>query len=250
MAMMHFKPELLQISSPLFIKDVNAFRHTRLPLILCQCRFAVDQFTPQSFAQWGIRQESHIRSSVRKRQAEYFSGRYLARMAMGLLFQQSVSQCPPILTGTNREPLWPQNTFGAVTHSNELAMVVIGESSAVGGLGIDCEQWLTPAMSHEIANQIHQPAEQQHLLLNGFSAQEATTLLFSAKESLFKALYPQIKQYFGFEQAFLHQHLSQTQQLIIRLKPEFANQHNVPRNYLIQYQKDKHHVTTLLILNE
>jgi enterobactin synthetase component D len=70
-------------------------------------------------------------------------------------------------------------------------------------VGIDTELWLGAQQAADIAASIHLPEEQDRLQKTGLSAAQATTLLFSAKEALFKAICPFVGGYFGFDAAQL-----------------------------------------------
>jgi enterobactin synthetase component D len=70
-------------------------------------------------------------------------------------------------------------------------------------LGVDIEEKIDPKICSDIQSQVASPAEFE--VLSGLDFCTQMTLIFSAKESLYKALYPQVRTFFGFDAARLHQ---------------------------------------------
>lgn len=70
-----------------------------------------------------------------------------------------------------------------------------------GGVGIDIEAMLPDRTAEEIGNSVVNNKERAVLHNSVYDFSFMLTLVFSAKESLFKALYPYVKYYFGFEVA-------------------------------------------------
>ncbi|MCO4203860.1 4'-phosphopantetheinyl transferase family protein, partial [Aeromonas taiwanensis] len=71
-----------------------------------------------------------------------------------------------------------------------------------GGLGLDLEAWLEEAQARTLWPGIVDEEEWERLAAGaataGLTLAEGLTLVFSAKESLFKALYPRVGRYFDF----------------------------------------------------
>jgi enterobactin synthetase component D len=72
----------------------------------------------------------------------------------------------------------------------------------------------------------------------------ATTLIFSAKESLFKALYPTVKSYFGFEHARVHD--IGEGYVSLKLNSDFAKLYNLKEIYICYFEIQGKDITTLL----
>jgi enterobactin synthetase component D len=66
-------------------------------------------------------------------------------------------------------------------------------------IGIDCEAILPESEAHEIKDGVIDAEEEAVLSRSGYPFALALTLAFSAKESLFKALFPQVQEYMGFD---------------------------------------------------
>ena len=140
--------------------------------------------------------------AVLKRQCEYLAGRYCASESLTKMEQQLSTPITDkqVGTGNNREPLWPQGILGAITHSNRYAMALVGQQGTYQGIGVDIEDIMSAELAHSLCEQIMSAQEALlHQTLNDFDYKTFVTLIFSAKESIFKALFPSIGEYFGFE---------------------------------------------------
>lgn len=130
-----------------------------------------------------------------RRRAEYRAGRLAAAAAAHALCGM------PCLAGRSARgaPVWPAGLCGAISHCDGQAIALLGDTAVWGGLGIDIEQHLTPPLAQQIAPVALTVAEQE-----AFGADPRWVgLIFSVKESLFKALSPQIGQSFDFGAAEL-----------------------------------------------
>lgn len=138
-----------------------------------------------------------ISSANLKRQSEFLAGRYAATMAMKRLGVM----CSHIPSGENRNPCWPIDIVGSITHKNSVAASVVAKRDSVNCLGIDYEEWISPSVFRRIESSVINQKERALLDICGYSKEDAFTLIFSAKESLFKALYPSVRCYFSFSVA-------------------------------------------------
>ncbi len=137
---------------------------------------------------------------VAKRQAEYLAGRLCAREA--LMYLTGIAATPAC--GEDRAPQWPVGTVGSITHSSGWAGAVVGNSADWRGLGLDIEQIMPASRAERLAGEILTPAELFRLeALPSEQRAQRISLTFSLKESLFKALYPQVLQHFYFKDAEL-----------------------------------------------
>lgn len=130
------------------------------------------------------------------RAAEFRLGRRAAHVALEAIGQQP----QPILRGPNREPLWPVGVAGSITHAGDHAIAAVARLSDVGGIGIDLEHRgrYFPALDREIAVEDELGALGR---MEGRARENAVMEIFSAKESIYKAHFPRIGQYFGFDAA-------------------------------------------------
>ncbi|ALL16624.1 enterobactin synthase subunit EntD [Enterobacter asburiae] len=155
-------------------------------------------FAPTTFTDADLLWLPHyaeLLNAGRKRKAEHLAGRIAAAHALGAINERAI---PGI--GPSGEPLWPEGVSGSITHSGAQAMaVVVRHQDAL--LGIDCEAILPDREAREIQDGIVDAQEAMYLTHSGYPFALALTLAFSAKESLFKALFPKANTYMGFEWA-------------------------------------------------
>lgn len=159
-------------------------------------------FTPAAYGDklfplLGIDFPTNLSSAVGKRKAEFLAGRYCAKRTLATLGE--IATTVPI--GDNRSPVWPANIVGSISHSNTTAVAVASKNPAIVALGIDIEHSVREQLAWELKDQVLNPAEQHWLKCGQLAPAEVFTLIFSAKESLFKALYPSVNRYFGFDAA-------------------------------------------------
>lgn len=186
------------------LANIQRYADISQRLVLAQGDIAIAAYQQADFADLSIDLPLSMQKAVAKRQAEYLAGRYLARLAM----QQSGlfdAEPPQLAIGHLRAPAWPAQVTGSITHHKHKACVVVLTQplSAENFVGIDTELWLSAQQANEIAASVHHTDEQAILVKAGFSHAMATSLLFSAKEALFKAICPFVDDYFGFEAAVL-----------------------------------------------
>jgi enterobactin synthetase component D len=169
----------------------------KLPALqLISTRFTPERLDAADFSRCGV---EPVRG-VAKRQAEYLAGRLCAREALMRL--TGIAATPAC--GEDRAPQWPVGLVGSITHGSGWAGAVVGNSANWRGLGLDIEQIMSASRAERLAGEILTPAELFRLeaLPSDLRAQRIS-LTFSLKESLFKALYPQVLQHFYFQDAEL-----------------------------------------------
>ncbi|WP_454251805.1 4'-phosphopantetheinyl transferase family protein [Pseudomonas sp. R151218B TE3479] len=154
--------------------------------------------TGNDFADSAIDPPASIQRSVAKRQAEFLAGRICARAALQRLDGQA---CVPAI-GEDRAPVWPAHISGSITHSTGRAAAIVAKKDHWQGLGMDVENLLDPERAERLAGEILTSPELQRMTrLTRDDQALLVTLTFSVKESLFKALYPIVRQRFYFEHA-------------------------------------------------
>jgi len=133
-----------------------------------------------------------------ERLLDFAQGRQCARTALAGLRAQWAEM--PVLRQGERMPQWPPGVVGAIAHAGGAAAAVTAWSPPFLGLGVDLER-LRP-VSERLWRRILRPEEQQAAAhLPRESRAVDFMLRFSAKESIFKALYPRGGVYLGFQAA-------------------------------------------------
>jgi 4'-phosphopantetheinyl transferase EntD len=141
-------------------------------------------------------EEDAILGSVsNRRRATFAMGRHCGREAM-----RKLGLAPgPILCGSSREPIWPPDVCGSITHCEDYTAAATALRRDLRSIGIDAEN-LQP-LSASVISQIAVPQEQRWIESNGRSPR--ALLVFSAKESVFKAWFPIVGTYLAFEDVTL-----------------------------------------------
>jgi enterobactin synthetase component D len=151
-------------------------------------------FDPHACRAAGVALPPSVARSVRLRQAGFVHGRLCARAALAELGMADAQ----VGMLDNGAPAWPAGTTGSISHTAALAAAVALPASACRGVGIDLEERLHGAHAEALAGVAVSPAEQR--LLDGLHDRgTALLLVFSAKESFYKAVSAAAGRYFGFE---------------------------------------------------
>lgn len=140
-----------------------------------------------------------VKDAVSSRRTDYLAVRSCARMALAEL------GVPPteILNDEDRVPLWPEGIVGSLSHCPGYQVAAVAPSNRVCALGIDVEPNL--ALPAEVLRLVAD--EDEIAQLQG--AKKARTaiawdrLLFSAKESVFKAWFPRTREWLEFQDCHL-----------------------------------------------
>jgi len=132
---------------------------------------------------------------VARRRAEFEAGRSCARRALAALGQPP----RPLLVGGHREPCWPDGFVGSITHCPGFCAAAVARSREIATIGIDAE--VDEPLPAGIVEQIALPVELEWLRTRTGGGCCWDRLLFSAKESVFKAWFPLAGGWLGFEQA-------------------------------------------------
>jgi 4'-phosphopantetheinyl transferase EntD len=144
-------------------------------------------------------EEFLVVNAVEARRREFITARRCAREALAKLGYSPV----PIRAGRKREPLWPAGLVGSITHTTGFRAAAVASRSVFASIGIDAEQ--NDRLPDGVEESITVPGEPDMLaaLSRAFPATHWSRLLFSAKESVYKAWYPLTGRQLGFEDARL-----------------------------------------------
>ncbi|MEV0372195.1 4'-phosphopantetheinyl transferase superfamily protein [Streptomyces sp. NPDC050636] len=141
-----------------------------------------------------------VARAVPKRQKEFGTVRRCARSALSEL---GVAPAP-ILPGPGRAPRWPDGIVGAMTHCTGFRAAAVARSTDVVTIGLDAEP-NQPIADPSVVDAIALPEERAQF--PGLTALEPQVcwdrLLFSAKESVYKAWYPLTGRWLDFHEAHL-----------------------------------------------
>lgn len=134
-----------------------------------------------------------------KRRRDFRVGRAAARCALERVGFPVVT---PVLRGEHREPLWPVGIVGSVSHSSGYGVAAVAWQQDVPAVGVDIQQ-IEERYTDELIARFADPDEFDWVRSDPNKRTERAVKLFSAKESVFKALYPLRKVWFAFDVAHL-----------------------------------------------
>lgn len=146
-------------------------------------------------------ERAHIANAVAKRRVEFAAVRRCAREALRELGFSPA----PILPGEKREPQWPPGVIGSMTHCAGYGAAAIARVSDVAVLGIDAE--VHGPLPEGVFELVSLESERERLAaLAAYAAPGQQhvhwdRVLFSAKESVYKAWFPLTRRWLGFEEA-------------------------------------------------
>ncbi|MEU8266637.1 4'-phosphopantetheinyl transferase superfamily protein [Sphaerisporangium sp. NPDC049002] len=144
-------------------------------------------------------EEKVVEHVVDKRRREFTTARLCARRAMSALGLPPA----PVLPGERGAPRWPSGVVGSMTHCAGYRGAVLGRSAEVTTIGIDAEP--NDVLAEGVLEVISLPEEREHLreLARHDRGVRWERLLFSAKESVYKAWFPLTGLWLDFEEAML-----------------------------------------------
>ena len=130
------------------------------------------------------------------RRQSYASARACAHIAFTELGLQKV----PVRRSDSGAPVWPDGVRGSLTHSEALAASCLTVSCR--SVGIDIEH--TGRMSAGVARRVLTDEELAGVDPDSPAGLDEATLLFSAKEAVYKAIFPIAGLYIGYQEVTLN----------------------------------------------
>ncbi|MBX7266459.1 4'-phosphopantetheinyl transferase superfamily protein [Micromonospora sp. Llam7] len=158
---------------------------------------AIDTFTEAPGTFLFPEEEKIIRAAVDKRRREFATGRWCARQAMARLGRAPA----PVLPGPRGEPRWPAGLIGSITHCDGYRAAVLAESEVITTVGIDAEP--NAPLLDDVLPAVSLPQERDRIGTLQHEHPDVCwdRLLFSAKESVYKAWFPLTSRWLDFEDA-------------------------------------------------
>ena len=141
---------------------------------------------------------SVIGHAVPHRRSEYVAGRRCAVRALELLLARGPLGLGAVGRRADRSPIWPAGHVGSITHTQGYAAAAVSGCARVRSVGIDSEVLLDGEQVGDLGSFIGNDEEIRRAALAFGCRRLGTTVLFSAKESLFKCLFPVVSVLFDF----------------------------------------------------
>lgn len=135
-----------------------------------------------------------VASAVVRRQAEFATGRRLARRLLSDLGRP----VDALLRDEDRVPRWPAGVVGSISHAIGMCVVAVAPTDRVAALGVDVEPdapleaalWSRIATPRELEALARWPESDRGVLAHA---------LFSVKECVYKAAFPKRRERWGFQ---------------------------------------------------
>jgi enterobactin synthetase component D len=170
-----------------------------LPAFVVQHSVLLQHATLQDAARpyRGVELPPQLGNAAFKRKGEFLAGRHCARKAIQKLApRQPPPEIPITAAGL---PSWPDGIVGSITHAGGFVSAAVALRKDAISIGIDCESLMTREIALEIAALVAARSELAAAVAQTrLQENDALTLLFSAKEAVFKCLYPLTGLFFTF----------------------------------------------------
>ena len=140
-------------------------------------------------------EEAALARSVAKRRREFITARSCARTALARLGIEPVA----IVPGLRGAPGWPAGIVGSITHCDGYRAAVVARRAQVVTVGVDAEPHAPLPDGVLEAVTIARERSRLHGLAGQRPDVHWDRLLFSAKESVYKAWFPLTLRWLGFE---------------------------------------------------
>ncbi|MFF0225484.1 4'-phosphopantetheinyl transferase [Streptomyces sp. NPDC004629] len=142
-------------------------------------------------------EEALIARAVAKRRREFSAVRACARRAMDKLGVPA----QPIVSGERGAPRWPAGLVGSMTHCEGYCGAALARATDLASLGIDAEPHAP--LPDGVLDSVSLPQERRRLgeLAAARPRVHGDRLLFSAKESVYKAWFPLTRRWLDFGEA-------------------------------------------------
>jgi 4'-phosphopantetheinyl transferase EntD len=127
-------------------------------------------------------EEAAIAGAGPRRRQEFLCGRVSAHVALAALGRDE----GPVPVGDRRQPLWPDGVVGSISHAGGWAGAVVAAADDATALGFDIEV-LEPPLDTDVDRLVRTPAE---LAQSAPGDHPLAKVVFSVKETVFKALFP------------------------------------------------------------
>ena len=119
-----------------------------------------------------------------KRRREFAAGRHCARKALACLGEGPIA----LPVGAGRAPVWPPGFTGSISHTDDIAIAAVARRSELRSLGIDLES--ADPLEPDLLELVCRQEERAALTASNMDAELSAKLIFSAKESVYKCLWP------------------------------------------------------------
>ncbi len=121
-----------------------------------------------------------------KRRSDFRLGRAAARQALEAIGYPVLA---PVLKGAHSEPVWPNEVVGSIAHGSGYGVAAVAWQQDVPAIGVDIQK-IEERYTDELIARFADSDEFDWVRSDPAKRTERAVKLFSAKESVFKAIYP------------------------------------------------------------
>ncbi|RRS06764.1 4'-phosphopantetheinyl transferase superfamily protein [Pseudoalteromonas sp. J010] len=211
-------------------------------LVVSSCEYNMPAFHTDLFQALEITQPDVLAGAIDKRLAEFLAGRFCAAAALRALEIKSTY----VASNAQRAPVWPVGSLGSISHTNSQAVCIAGLGENLDYIGADIENWMSEKTASNLTSMIITPQEARRLHRNDESLVRLLTVVFSAKESLYKAVYPYVGRIFGFEAAEVVEISTQHQFVDLRIKEDLSARIYAGLLFRCHFESRRHSVFTFM----
>ncbi|MCC5960633.1 MAG: 4'-phosphopantetheinyl transferase superfamily protein [Rhodobacteraceae bacterium] len=180
-----------------FIKQSELLQIPERHAALVTAAVDPERYNAALFEQLVIPTPPQFQNMAPKRQVDFLAGRLAAAMGLDALGRGGCA----VGIGADRVPVWPMGTTGSISHTSGICASLVSRDADLS-CGIDTEHVATGGSLDAIYRKCLSESEHAFAFREKwYPAPVAATLLFSAKETVFKAFYPRVRRFFGFESA-------------------------------------------------
>ena len=156
-------------------------------------------------------ERKYVEKSVLKRQNEFATGRWCAKQAM-LKLGIGTNK---ILMGQDNEPVWRNDITGSITHADKAFCAAVADIKDLHSIGIDIESRYR-IISPDALTLILNEDEKSWIAQTGKRSRFYAILIFSAKESIYKMIYPVTNKKFFFDAVSVSRPTSKPGRIIMK----------------------------------
>ena len=188
-------------------------------------------------------EETLVVRAVEKRKREFRAGRHCAKRAL----EKSGIHNFPLLKAASREPLWPNDRVGSITHSGDQCAAAVAKKEDCRSIGIDVES--ASPLGEEQEKYICTKKELAIYKAQNVHNVDLPKLCFSAKECIHKVYYPLNQHMLDFLDAEVEFNIPQQTFTATIIKPEANPRHQITKLNGV-YRVNELYVFTAIVLTE
>ncbi len=169
--------------------DADTEQGAILPEAAAKFSLSWDMATPDAAPPFQtVSLPDELRNAIPRRRMEFLAGRFCAMEALRHLDPERPA--PRIGRDERGAPIWPSGIVGSITHTDGYVSAAVGRAEHAISLGIDSERVVSLERARNVSLHVCWPSELMQGRHAGLDRLESVTLVFSAKEAIFKCLFP------------------------------------------------------------